>query len=241
MHRITTFAFCTFMAALLLTSCVSTSLVYDPNVYHTGRTAGRGVWRPQVSAALGNKLSNADDQSGFGTRTDATALDLAFGVNGGITDDVDLGGTMHLGFANNSFSYALRFYGKYRLTPAGAQTAVAILPAISYVKGDKGTEDEFHRTATSDMTVLELHLPISYQWRRRVAFVMEPNLHFLMHRAHFSGDYGDPLVSRDVRLTDEWVCPGLALGMKIGPVFPEINFLLMDGNIRPSGGVAVGW
>jgi hypothetical protein len=237
MQRIYLMFLASVMLALFLSGCVETALVYDPNVYHTGRTAGETNMHAQITGAGGMQIRNSDNEVEFPTNIGKNAFSMSGGLFQGLSDRFDIGGTAALGFAEAGSSLGFRLYGKAMLTERPSPIAVSLMPTLVYILGSNDTDVENDREASSYLSALELHLPMSYHLNRHFCFVVEPKALYLVHRAHFKAGPNDrpPWVSRTTK--NNWFCPGMAFGMQLGPVLPEVTILRVGGLTRMLAGV----
>lgn len=224
------------VSGMLFVGCVQTSLVYDPNTYHTGRTAGKGITRAQIVGSFGTTMRNDDED--FVTEHPNESFNVSTGLFSGLSDRTDMGGTFSLGFDVEGISAGIRAYLKYMFTDTQATTSASIMPAIAYVHGSTDRDEEADREASSYLVAFELHVPISHQIGKNVALITEPKALMLLHRARFDfGSQDYPLMSRSIK--DDWFCPALAFGVKAGPVLPEITFMSLDGSLKFIGGLGI--
>lgn len=224
--------------SLLFSGCVQTSLVYNPNTYHTGRTNGKGKTRAQIAGSFGPTMRNADDDSAFRTEHGHDSFLLTTGVSSGISERADMGGTFDLGFAVDGVSAGVRIFLKYMFTDTQSATSASIMPAAVFVLGSSDRDEDNGREASSHLWAIELHAPISHQVSDHVSLITEPKMLMLFHRARFeAGPEDHTLVSRSVE--DNWLCPAVAFGLKAGPVIPEITFISLDGSLKVVGGVGI--
>lgn len=223
-------------AALTLTGCVATSVFYDPNVYHTGKTVGKKKTAVQFAGAMAQEIRN-DDSDYFETESHDKCLVVHAGMSHGLSERFDLGGTASLGFVTSGPSAGIRVFGKAMLTKPGDRVAVSLMPAISYINGSTDTDPELHRDASSHLFTLELHVPISIQTADKFSIILDPQTIYFMHDADLDTEPGDVVFSNSVE--NRWICPGMGFGVQAGPVLPEVSLFYIDDNLRLIGGVAV--
>ena len=237
MNRFFFACICTIIPAVFLSGCVETALVYDPNVYHTGRTSGDKKAHAHFAVSSGMRLRNSDEYADFRTDVNDHFLAMSAGLSHGLTDRIDWGGAATLGFWDGNLG--LRMFLKQMLTERNSQTAVALMPAVVYIHGSTDTDDEQGRTASSHVFALEMHIPISYHLDRRFCLIVEPKAVYLIHRARFEAGPNDylPWVSRTTK--DNWLCPGIAFGMQYRAVLPEVTLLGVDGRLRTMAGLGL--
>ncbi|RPH96206.1 hypothetical protein EHM69_01855 [candidate division KSB1 bacterium] len=226
------------VSGMLFAGCVQTSLVYDPNTYHTGRTSGKGKTRAQLVGAYGPTIRNDDDNPGFKTEHPHESFIIATGLSSGLSDRADLGGTFNLGFSWGGFSTGVRFFLKYMFTDTQAVTSASIMPAAVYILGSSDRDEANDREASSHLWAFELHVPVSYRVNENVSLITEPKILMLLHRARFEvGPQDYSIMSRSIE--DNWLCPAVAFGIKAGPVLPEVTFISLDGSLKFTGGVGI--
>jgi hypothetical protein len=224
------------LTTLFISGCIETSLVYNPNTYQTGRTVGKGNVALRANVTAVQEVHSSDASGTIEADVKETAWAGGAGLSVGVSDRMDLGGTIHVGFPAGQTTVGTRLYLKQMLTDTESRWAISVMPALSFENGASGTDDNTGSTISSTLLAVELHAPISYRTSPHLDFVITPKLLALFYSAPFTpgpnetnGNLGS--------VSKKWLVPGLGVGFKLGPVFPEASFILVDSKIKTLGGI----
>ncbi len=222
-----------FLASLafLQMSCLQTSLIYNLNTFHDGRTLGKGRGSGQAFLSEAVQLETTKDD-GFKTEVHKW---LTAGIGGrmGISNQLDLGGQVVTGLGR----YAGRLYVKTRLNSPNNRLAVAVMPALGFSIGDQDDDDDTGSELSSHMYTLELHAPLSYDSSPRFRWIFGGHIYYFLYRAPFRpGPAESPLFPKQT-VRQSYICPALSAGFQYGPLTPEFTVALIDGEARAFGGI----
>ena len=237
MHR-TSFVFGFSLVGLLFIGCISTTIVYNPNVHQTGRTAGRGNVKVKAAVSAVSAIQTGDvyDDSTrrdeIETQLPAADLQPAFelGLRYGASDHVDLG----LDGCGSLNSFGVRAYGKFQLTNRAKANAVALMPAVVLLMGSHDKEEPKDADAateeiSSSAVAFELHLPISVRTGPRTEFSATPRLLSLHYTANYESRGPNPaLHNLDLEDRRDLLGAGLGLGFRWGVLHPEASISAFD-------------
>jgi hypothetical protein len=217
------FACLMLLSAFCISGCVSTTLVYSPNVYQTGRILGGEKLKVRGGLEAAPAFVTSPETQSLSTlaKSDEHGLLLSFGLHKGIFSRTDIGA--ELGF---SPSVSTRVYLKTQLTPVDKRFALSVMPALIYASGTHQTDATTGEDITSEAYGVELHLPMSYSVSKSFDWTWTPKLAYL----HFDAPYKNnppqednlpPSMTRKFNLA----CAGFAFGFRYGIVQPEISVL----------------
>ena len=230
---------------VLFCSCVSTSLLYNPHLYHDGRSIARDKTQVQLAVATMPNICSSDNYQENSPPTIHTEygdqssrwVGADLGLRVGLNDVSDIGINGHLGLGMEAMTRGARVLYTRQLTPAGQPFAASLVPALSYVRGGKSSDDI--NTIWSNVIGVELHAPMSYRLHRRFDLTWGPQVIYLHYLAHL--DYGAQGTyqagSRSLR--NDLICPGLSFGFRFGVCYPQMNFLYMRDRVTVTGGIAL--
>lgn len=241
------------MIASLCSGCLSTSVIYDPHMYQTGRTLGKGKNNVQASASYVLKFRSAEYKNSYRTTSADHAISIGAGLSYGLMDKLDVGGMLHYGFGDTEpNTIGLRVFLKQMITSNTSRTAISFMPACSFMSSPEGNDIRYRKydsttadqeqndIASSRLGSIELHLPVSHRVNERFTMVIDPNVQHLFHWFRRSRQTGSLKWTKEVDLRNSWLCPGLVIGAKYGPVFPEAGILLVKNDVRYSVGIGYG-
>jgi hypothetical protein len=226
------------MSTLFLSGCIETALVYNPNTYQTGRSLGKDNVTLRMAVSAAQEVHSSPGNAGLETDMANQALSVSAGLAVGLNEFTDVGGNLQFGFPGAGSTIGTRIYLKQMMTLRSSKWAFALMPAVSYEHGVNQTDEETRSRISSSLFALEMHAPISYHYRPWLAAVIVPKLLWLHYSAPFSAGIHETNPSLHTTSND-WICPGLGLGAKVGPVFPEASFILVSGKLKTLGGVGV--
>ncbi|MBU0507985.1 hypothetical protein KKH27_04020 [bacterium] len=233
-----------FLAALFLVlsltlcSCLETSLVYNMNLYHDGRTVCEKRVGVQTDLSLTSKLRTSKEATTFENDFHDIGPMIGTGVRVAVSRKCDVGGNFSFNVDESGSGVGGRLYTKVQLTEPSKEFAVSIMPALGFGIGSKNTEEETGSTLSSYLVALELHAPMSYDMTRRFRFLFGGHLYYLVYAAPFERGPNELLLESQTPGIS-LLCPAISGGFQFGPLTPEASVVLIDGKAMAIGGVGL--
>ena len=225
------------LMAVLLGGCLETSVVYNPNLYQTGRSNGTNKVHAHLIGGSAPEIHSSMYSSDISTNANGLALGGSPGLSVGVSDRVDVGGSLELGVAGPGNSAGTRLYVKDMFTNRQSPWAFSLLPAVVYMHGSNGSDD-VGASMASHLMAFEVHGPVSYHVSRYLAVFAEPQLLLAWVSVPFTA--GPNELSRHSRTHHEtWAGEGLGVGLQAGPIFPEVSILHLGRYTHWLGGLAL--
>jgi len=228
----------TSLITLLLSGCLETSLVYNPNMHQTGRTAGRGKVRVHLNGGLAQQIYTSVEDRKVVSRVSEQGLNGSPGLAIALSGHVDLGGSVEIGSAASGNCIGGRFYLKDMLTDSQSAWAFSVMPAIAFLDGPTGNNESTGSTLSSSLVAFELHAPVSYHVGRYFAVFAEPQLMAVSVAAPFKAGAREDIHFPNQTMHKTWLGAGVGLGIKEGPFVPEISLFYMNDIWRTLGGIS---
>lgn len=235
------------LLAALLTGCVSTKLVYNPNVYQSGRAAGQGQFKIHTGITAASAIVSRDITDATGVRdsiethwggnttsnNDQYGADFMGSFSYGLSNRVDLGASLSFAsFGTASF----RPYVKVMVTDSASRFAFSIMPAVALVSGSKDSETLFDNGSggteeiRSHLTAFELHFPTSLQASPAFQWTFTPRVAWLTYTAsyEYATGSGSTVPSFKIENEENVTAFGASIGFLWKGLQPEISFLASE-------------
>jgi hypothetical protein len=239
------------LVSAALSGCLSTSLVYNPNIYQTGRAGGRGQVKVHVGVTAASTIESSDVTDATNTRdsietkwggNNRVGLDFAAAISYGLSERLGLGVSLSVASIE---MISLRPYVKFMLTDPARRFAVSILPAVALVAGSKDSEGLPYDAGTAEirshLTAFELHFPASLRTSPAFEWTFTPRVVRLTYTANYdySAGSGSLVPSFAIENQEDVTGFGAAFGFVWKGVHPELSFLASEEH-RPLFAVGIG-
>jgi hypothetical protein len=237
--------------ALLLFSCASRTIVtYDVNSFHDGSVAGSRTFNKftaiSYSPAFRTSVYEQNDDYVTDMNLKASAGANGYSISYGITNSTDIGGNFNWGVTGSLefISFGGKIFVKQQIVKTASNFNLSILPCIGYTDGSSlivGDIDIY-----SNLTGIELHIPMSFENKKYFTWVLNPKLFYFFYRVPINIEYEtselewDGVTFRMVRvkhrteknLKKELFCHAISFGFSYKELFPELTIIHIDKSLR---------
>lgn len=244
--------------AVLLFSCASRTIAtYDVNSFHDGKTASSKTFKKfatiSYSPAFKTSVNEQHDEYVTDMNLKASAGTNGYSISYGITNFTDIGVNFNWGMTGSLefISFGSKFFVKQQIVKSASNFNLSILPCIGYADGSSLIVGDIE--IYSNLKVIELHIPMSFENKNFVTWVLNPRLFYFFYRVPVKIEYDtwdliwDGEAFRMVRvkhrtemeLNKELFCPAISFGFSYKEICPELTIIHIDKSLRIFFGTAI--
>lgn len=233
---------------LLLISCTARTLVsYDISSLQDGKTIGiqkctnlfhvsyapafkTTVYHQNADLVINTNLNAISGVGGYSLTCGLTKItDLGFGLNWGITSSMD-------------FSFGGKFFLKQQVLTSTSGFSVSTLIVMGYACGAGDVTYEID--LTSNLTGLELHLPMSFKNKNSMNWYFVPKCFYFYYHVPIDVKRKDKNFAREETkfydiLKKEMFCPAISFGWQSNEIRPEFTIIKIERTISIFAGLGI--
>ena len=221
-----------------LSSCAAINM----NHYQDGRSAGKNKYKANIGIGSGlsfiTDTTKVDDQNyDIRTKRGPVSIFLSGSVQGGITDNMDIGGELFTTFGSTGF----KLFGKYALLDSTSKFAIAMMPVLgfSFPWFEEDEEDEYtdELTYTARSFIMEFAMPVSFHPDNDLAIILTPKVYY--HHNFVTQTTGDD-VNYHRKGSGTYFSPGASVGLHFYAFRIEGTIVHLDeNNWMPYFGISI--